>query len=162
MAALAINVALLGAGGEGLKERREIAAKLGEKGIVALVPEDDLSADVAASLAEHDMLSSTDIDLAFVNVQSWGSAAEFAEFRADSNIAPKLRILVVRKYHPLYGSSGDAGYLTDSYMTHEAVFGHVYMYKLPGEDSIEWIPRIDEIVLKISERYRQWKALRSK
>ncbi|MGH9919356.1 MAG: hypothetical protein ACRD6W_10895 [Nitrososphaerales archaeon] len=167
---MSINVALLGAGGEGLRERREIAAKLGEKGITALIPEDDLSTDVAASLEERDMLTQADLDLAFISVQSWGSVAEFAEFQADPSIARKLRILVERKHHPLYGVSRGSGYLTDSYLTHDAVFGHVYMYRLQRredgkekeEDSPEWIPVTDEIVLKISERFRQWKAFRSK
>ena len=124
---------------------------------------------MAASLSERDMLSQADLDLAFINVQSWGSAAEFAEFQSESDIAPKLRILVERKYHPLYGTSDGSGYLTDSYLTHDAVFGHVYMYRLQWrkdgkeeEDSPEWIPSTDEIILKISDRYRQWKALRSK
>ena len=155
-------MALLGAGGEGLKDRRLLATRLRERGIETIIPEDDLSPDVAPSLAERDMLSAGDVDLAFVNVQSWGSAAEFAEFRADDRIAPKLRILVARKHHPLYGSSSASGYLTDSYMTHDAVFGHVYMCRAQGDDAIDWIPASDEIVLKVSERYRQWKAFRSK
>jgi hypothetical protein len=158
--AIALYVVLLGAGGDGLEERRALARKLGQTGIVAFIPEDDLSPDVAPSLAERDMLANGDIDLAFVNVQSWGSAAEFAEFQSDPKIAPKLRILVERRYHPLYGSPGSSGYLTDSYLTHDAVFGHVYMYK--GEDSPEWIPSTDEVVLKIADRYKQWRAFRSK
>ncbi len=169
VAEISIIVALLGAGGEGLNERREIAAKLGERGITALIPEDDLSEDAAASLAERDMLSQDDLDLAFINVQSWGSAAEFAEFQADISIAPKLRILVERRYHPLYGASSGSGYLTDSYLTHDAVFGHVYLHRQPlredgkeDQDSPAWIPATDEIILKIAERFRQWKAFRSK
>ncbi len=38
VAGISIIVALLGASGEGLDERREIAAKLGERGITALNP----------------------------------------------------------------------------------------------------------------------------
>jgi hypothetical protein len=168
VSAVEIIVALFGAGGDGLKERRILAGKLGEKGIVAFVPEDDLSRDVAPSLGERDILANGDIDLAFVNIESWGSVAEFSEFQSDSRIAPKLRLLVPRKHHPLYGSVGSSGYLTDAYLTHDAVFGHVYMYRLETkgngekEDSPEWIPTTSEIVLRISERYRQWKAFRSK
>ncbi len=114
-------------------------------------------------------MSQDDLDLVFINVQSWGSAAEFAEFQADLSIASKLRILVERKHHPLYGASSGSGYLTDSYLTHEAVFGHVYMHRQPlrqsgkeDQDSPAWIPTTDGFILEIAERFRQWKAFRSK
>lgn len=157
-----VIVVLLGAGGDGLRDRRVLSARLREKGIGVIIPDDDLPADVSLSIVERDMLSAMDVDLAFVNVQSWGSAAEFAEFQADERIAPKLRILVSRKHHPLYGSSTASGYLTDTYMTHEAVYGHVNMYRVREETVPDWLPAADEIVLKLSERYRQWKTFRSK
>ena len=94
------------------------------------------------------LLTQAEIDLAFVNVQSWGSAAEFAEFQSDAGIAPKLRILVPRRNHPLYGSPDSSGYLTDAYLTLDAVFGHVYMYRSQsqekGEDSPRWMPTTHE------------------
>jgi hypothetical protein len=151
-------VALLGGGGNGLEERKFIAGELKQLGIAAIVPEEAFPPDKALSLVERSAFSSDEVDLVFVNVESWGSAAEFAEFHNDKRVVQKLRILVQRKYHPVYGSS--SGYLGDTYLTHEAVFGHVYMYL--GEDGPEWLPSPKDVVLKISERYRQWKALSSK
>lgn len=47
-------------------------------------------------------------------------------------------------------------------MTRDAVFGHVYVCAGEGDgENPDWIPGSDEIILKISERYRQWKALSS-
>ena len=152
-------VALLGAGGKGLQERRSIARDLHEMGIGALIPEDDLPEGLAPSLLERHFLSTEDVDLIFVDVQSWGSAAEFTELRSDSRASPKLRVLVGRRHHPIYGSSS-SGYLSDTYMTHEAVFGHVYMYR-DGKDDPDWLPTSNEIALRIAERYKQWKALSS-
>lgn len=154
-----IVVALFGAGGSGLKERRSIAQELTSIGVVVVIPEDALPAALAPSLLERLILSSDDLDLVFVNVDSWGSAAEFSEFRNNQKVAPKLRVLVERDYHPLYGSS--KGYLTDAYLTHDAVFGHVYMYRKTNERSVDRTPTPRDIVLTISERYRQWKALSS-
>jgi hypothetical protein len=163
-------VALLGAAEAGLEERRAIAQKLvNEEQIVGIVPEDDFPADLALSLAERTLLSNEGIDLIFINIQSWGSALEFAELSGNSKAVRKLRILVARKHHPFYGSS--KGYLTDAYMTHDTVFGHVYMCRdkkeeeegRPTDDSASpaWIPSSDEIILRLSARYRQWKALNS-
>jgi len=86
---------------------------------------------------------------------------EFAQLTQDERVVGKLRILVGREHHPLYGTS--KGYLTDAYMTHDAVFGHVYMCSSlkkpePGEG---WIPSSEEVIKRISTRYRQWRALRS-
>jgi hypothetical protein len=160
-------VVLLGSAAEGLEERRSIARKLLDEQIVAVIPEDDFPADIALSLAERTLLSMEGIDLIFVNVQSWGSAAEFAELSGNDKAVRKLRVLVTRKYHPFYGSS--KGYLTDAYLTHDAVFGHVYMCRGETEEgrggdvdgTPDWMPSPDEIILRISARYRQWKALNS-
>lgn len=154
--AVKLVVVLLGAGGKGLEERRSVAKELRRKGILSVIPEDILPPRVAHSLLEREMLSAEEVDLAFVNVQSWGSTAEFVEFHNDARIAPKLRVMVAREHHPLYGSS--SGYLADTYLTHDAVYGHVYMQ---GEKA-QGIPSSEEIVVKISERYRQWKAFNSR
>jgi len=55
------------------------------------VPEDDFS-DVPPSLAERSTLKESDVELVFVNVESWGSATEFGQFHTDEKIAPKLRV----------------------------------------------------------------------
>ncbi len=100
------------------------------------------------------------MDLVFANVQSWGSAAEFSELRNNSKTAPKLRVIVAREFHPFYGSS--SSYLTDAYLTHDAVFGHVYMCSATGGGPRETgIPTAKELALKISQRFREWKALSS-
>jgi hypothetical protein len=149
-------VALLGAGEKGLDQRRSMAKELLTEGILAVIPEDALPSHLAPSILERKMLSEEDLDIAFVNVESWGSAAEFSEFRNDMQIAPKLRVLVERARHPLYGSS--KGYLTDAYLTHDAVFGHVYMYASTAAGQNDRVPTPGELVLKLAERYRQWKA----
>ncbi len=151
-----LTVALLGAGGRGLDERRSLAAELSSIGLNVIVPEDRLPPELSPSIAERELLSSSELDLAFVNIESWGSAAEFSEFHGDYKIAPKLRVIVDRTHHPLYGSA--SGYLTDIYLTHDAVFGHVYMHG----DKAEGLPSSREIVVKISERFRQWKSVVSK
>ena len=151
-------VALLGAGGQGLEDRRAIARKLEDIGIGALVPEDDLPRGLAPSLLERRILSKADVELVFLNVQSWGSVAEFAQFGSDPALARKLRILVERKHHPIYGAGSSSGYLSDAYLTHEAVFGHVYMFRHEINDP-DWLPTTAEIVLRIAERYRQWKVI---
>jgi len=156
-----ITVVLLGASGEGLEERRTIARDLAGRGIRAVIPEDHFPDDAALSLVERIMFSADEVDLVFVNVQSWGSAAEFTELSGDEKVVGKLRVLVARQYHPLYGSPPSSrGYLTDAYMTHEAVFGHVYMCRVTEDEEPRWIPKPGEIAARLSERYRQWKALK--
>ncbi len=153
-----ITVALLGASGKGLEERRSMAEVLSRKGFITIVPEDHAPKDVSSSLYERSMLADEELDLAFVNVESWGSVSEFSEFRNDRKIASKLRVMVEREYHPLYGSS--KGYLSDAYLTHDAVFGHVYMCRRRRDDSTDdGLPTPWDLVMIISERYRQWKAL---
>jgi len=149
---LFLAVFLMGAGGKGLEERRRLENLLEERGIIAIVAEDDLPRDVAPSLVEEYVLSSSEVELAFVNVESWGSAAEFVQYHENPSVAPKLRVLVESKHHPLYGR--ERGYLTDLYLTHLAVYGHVYAYgKKP-------FPSSAEIVVKLAERYKQWRALK--
>jgi len=153
-----LTVVLLGASERGLEGRRAIAQDLAKRGIIALVPEDDFPDDVALSLANRNILSADRVDLVFVNVQSWGSTAEFSELSGLEGVVGKLRVLVPRRFHPFYGSSG--GYLTDAYMTHEAVHGHVYIYREEEDtDEPRWIPSPLEITTRIAERYKQWKAL---
>jgi hypothetical protein len=122
-----VIVALLGAGGKGLDERRTLASELRSLGFNVITPEDTLPPEVSPSLAEAELMSWPELDLAFINVQLWGSAIEFAQFHDDPRIAPELRVIVASEHHPLYGSSL-SGYLTDLYWTHDAVFGHVYMH----------------------------------
>lgn len=145
-------VVLLGAGRKGIKKRREIAKKLEENGIVALIPEDDFAPDVAPSLIEEAIFKEADVDLIFINVESWGSATEFVQFYDNAIIAPKLRILTHYRYHPIYG--GSQGYLTDLYLSFMAKYGHVYAY---GEENN--FPAPEKIILILSLRYKFLKAL---
>ena len=119
-----IIVALLGKGESGLVERRRIASVLRTQGVIALVPEDDFPKEAGPSLVEPAVLSESDVDLVFLNVDSWGSAVEFGGFHRHPAIAPKLRVLVSPDHHPLH--SPMRGYLMDLYLTHLAAFGHVY------------------------------------
>jgi len=149
-----VIVALLGAGKRGLAARRRMAAALARRGILALVPEDDLPEDAAPSLAERAILSSDDVDLVFINVESWGSAVEFGQFHENEKIAPKLRVLVSPEHHPFHGES--VGYLADLYLSHLSMFGHVYAVN--GEARVR-LPSTWTLVRKLSERYRQIKTL---
>jgi len=149
-----IIIFLLGAGGRGLEKRKEICNKLERIGIICLIPEIDLPLDVPPSLAEESVFRKSDVDLIFINVESWGSAAEFIQFHLERSIAPKLRILTLWKYHPIYGKS--SSYLTDFYLNHEALYGHVYAYKENEQDPF---PTVEEIIIKLSLRYLWLKAI---
>lgn len=92
---------LLGAGGKGLEQRRALKKELTTYGIIALIPDNDFPREIAPSLIEIAMLSEGDIELVFVNVESWGSATEFAQLHGNTTIAQKLRVLVNHAYHPL-------------------------------------------------------------
>jgi len=100
---------LLGAEGRGLAERSEIARALRTRGMIAIIPEADFPSGIGPSLAERVMLTSDDVDLIFLNVQSWGTATELGQFHADPKIAAKLRLLVAPEYHPVHSTKG--GYL---------------------------------------------------
>ena len=149
-----VIIVLLGAGGRGLRQRRMLRDELASMGMIALIPEDDFPGEVAPSLVEEAMLSKGDVELVFINVESWGTVTEFTQFHRNRRIAPKLRVLVRHEHHPLYGGSGS--YLTDVYLTHLAVFGHVYAI----DDSRKTIfPTARETVVKLADRYRLCKAL---
>lgn len=149
-----IIVVLLGAGGKEIVKRRSIARKLRDNGIIALIPEDDFAPDVAPSLTEEFIFKHSDVDLVFLNVESWGSATEFAQFHDDARIAPKLRVLTFHRHHPLYGSS--KSYLSDLYLTHLAKYGHIYAYNDKEENAF---PTSEKIILTISIRYKLLRAL---
>ena len=146
-----VTVVLLGKGGSGLDERRRIARALERGGMNAVVPEDDLPPEVSPSLAEEAVLVHGDADLVFLNVDSWGTATEFGQLHDREPVARRLRILVPAAYHPLYGDRG--GYLTDLYLTHLAVFGHVY--SVGDGDSAR--PAV-EIVVRLADRFSEVKA----
>jgi hypothetical protein len=155
------TVALLGSGQSGLKERRAIAIALRKKGVRAIIPEDVIPPEMAPDIVEEFILGRDDVDLVFVSPDSWGPVLEFGQFAKNPKIVGKLRILVERKYHPVYGSGG---YLTSAYLTHEVVYGHIYIRGSASDSRSEqsWIPSNKQLIIKITERYRQWKALSSK
>lgn len=144
-----IIAVLLGAGGKGLKKRRNIEKKLEKEGILTLIPEDDFAPDVAPSITEQSVLEKSDVDIVFIDVESWGSATEFGQYHDKEGVAPKLRILVPYRYHPLYGTS--ASYLTDLYLTHTAKYGHVYAY---DDSERTAFPTSEKIIMKLAIRYR--------
>jgi len=150
-----IVVALLGAGERGIEKRKKIAKKLEENGVSALIPEIDFRSEVAPSLIEEALFKKADVDLIFVDVESWGSATEFAQFYENAIIAPKLRVLTYYEHHPIYGSS--KSYLTDLYLSFIAKHGHVYAYRKEKE-KIKF-PTSQKIILTLSIRYKQLKAL---
>lgn len=149
-----IIIVLLGAGGQGLRQRRVLRNELASMGMVVLIPEDDFPGEVAPSLVEEAVLSKGDVELVFINVESWGTVTEFTQFHGNRRIAPKLRVLVKHEHHPLYGNS--SSYLTDVYLTHLAVFGHVYAV---GDSRETFFPTVRDVVVRLAERYRVCKAL---
>lgn len=148
-----LTVVLLGAEGAGLQERRDIAKVLEAGGMNVLIPEDDLPHDVSPSLAEEEMLAHGDIDLVFLDVDSWGTATEFGQLYGRELLAWKLRVLVRAEYHPLYGSR--RSYLSDLYLNHLAVYGHVYAVGVPGE-----VPAstVSQLVPLLARRFRSVRA----
>ena len=147
-------VALLGAGGRELAERRRIAGSLSRRGFVPLVPQDAFPRWISPSLIEEAVLSDDGIGLVFLKVGSWGSAAELGQLRGNPSVAPKLRILVPPAYHPLHGDA--TGYLSDMYLTHLSVYGHVYA--VDGRKRVR-LPPTDRLILVLAERFRQVWAL---
>ncbi len=150
-----LTVVLLGKSGNGLDERRQIARLLEERGMNAVIPEDDLPHEASPSLAEEAMLLRGDADLVFLDVESWGTATEFGQFHDRDPVARKLRILVPRSYHPLEGDRG--GYLSDLYLTHVAVFGHVYPV---SEEATLRAGSMQRTVLRLAIRYGEVRALK--
>src|SRR5437867_1872393 len=109
-----IVIALLGSESKGLAERRGLASTLAPKGVLAFIPEDHLPQEVSPALAEPALLSKGDLDLVFLNVESWGTATEFGQFSENPAIARKLRVMVKPEYHPFHGTS--KSYLSDAYL----------------------------------------------
>ncbi|MEM2930798.1 MAG: hypothetical protein QW797_08085 [Thermoproteota archaeon] len=56
-----IIIVLLGAGGQGLRQRRVLRNELASMGMVVLIPEDDFPGEVAPSLVEEAVLSKGDV-----------------------------------------------------------------------------------------------------
>jgi len=147
-------VAIFGGGGRALTRRRAITKLLSRvHGIVALVPEDDFPKG-APSTYEIEYLKKPIIDLAFIYPESPGSTTEFGEFLNDASIAPKLRVLVPRRYHPIYGVN--RSYLSDAYLKHIVRYGHVYAFDESGRSHF---PRSREIIVRICESTRDQKAV---
>lgn len=149
-----IIAVLLGAGGKGLDKRRNIEEKLEKEGVLALIPEDDFASDVAPSITEKAVLEKSDVDIIFINVESWGSVTEFGQYHDKERVAPKLRVLVHYKYHPLYGTS--TSYLTDLYLTHIVKYGHVYAC---DDSKTTTFPTSEKIIIKFAARHKMLLAL---
>ena len=148
-----IIVVLLGAGNKGLKKRKSIKEILEREGVICLIPEEDFPKEVSPSIIEEAIFRKADVDLIFVNVESWGSATEFAQLVRIKEVAQKLRVLTHYKYHPLYGRS--KSYLTDLYLTYMALYGHVYAYSNCGKT----FPTDSEIIVTLAKRFREIKAM---
>jgi len=148
-------VMLLGSSGRGLDERRAVAHVLTSRGIVALVPEDDIPSEVGPSVIEEEVLERSDVDLVFLSIESWGAATEFGQFSSNPRIAPKLHVLVRPEYHPVHSPSGS--YLTDLYLTHLVRYGHVY--PVDGGRQAP-VPSAKALIPMLAERDRELKAFR--
>ncbi|RLE96874.1 MAG: hypothetical protein DRJ63_09975 [Thermoprotei archaeon] len=116
--------------------------------MICLIPEEDFPKEVSPSIIEEAIFRKADVDLIFVNVESWGSATEFAQLVRIKEVAQKLRVLTHYKYHPLYGRS-------KSYLTYMALYGHVYAYSNCGKI----FPTDSEIIVTLAKRFREIKAM---
>ena len=67
-----IIVVLLGAGGKEIVKRRNIAKRLRDNGIIALIPEDDFAPDVAPSLTEEFIFKHYLSDLYLTHLAKYG------------------------------------------------------------------------------------------
>jgi len=145
----------MGSSGQGLRQRRRIREALHREEVAALIPEDDFPQDISPSIMEGMVFAREDIDLIFLNVQSWGTATEFGQFHEQEQITRKLRILVDCHHHPLCSNS--SGYLSDLYLTHLTAHGHVYPI---GSNRGSPCPSAKKTIVRVAVRYRQWRALR--
>jgi hypothetical protein len=125
------------------KRRKEIKEKLMELGNNALFPE-ELKLIYPAT-EEQIIFQENDVDLLIILPEAWGSVSEFNTFSQYRKLAKKLRIFVLKQYHPLYGS--DSNYLTDAYLTYLAEYGHVYYFQNDYE--------LISIIEKLTECYRR-------
>lgn len=149
-----IIVALLGASGEGLEERRRIRDRimLEHPETTVMIPEDHIDPGINPVLAEQVILSGSDIDLVFIHVNSWGTSNEFGQFSQSNEIAPKLRVLVNHEYHPLHiRDERNRSYLSSSYLLFMARFGHVY----PVKGTSELFPSAETAVRILTDITRQ-------
>ncbi len=108
------------------KIRREISNKIEEQGhIVQFLEDFDLP---VPAIDEKFFIKKREVDLVFILPESQGSQFEFSNFMEDSEIAPKLRIFVERKYHPLDSNIEDKSLLSNGYLVFLTQYGHVYSY----------------------------------
>lgn len=150
-----VTVVLMGSNRQGLLQRRRLRDALSREGVIALIPEDDFPKDVPPSIAERKALSMEEIDLIFLNLQSWGTATEFGQFHEHEQIARKLRVLVDCHHHPL--CSDPRSYLSDLCLTHLAAYGHVYPI---ASNRGSPCPSAKKTIVRLAVRYGQWRALR--
>jgi hypothetical protein len=142
-------VSLLGSSGNGLEDRRRIKERLTAQHpeITVLIPEDDIDSSINPVIAETVVLSGSEVDLVFIHVNSWGTSNEFGQFSQSIEIAPKLRVLVDHRYHPLHiNDEGNRGYLSSSYLFFMARYGHVY----PVKGTSELFPTPETVVSILS------------
>jgi hypothetical protein len=144
----------LGASGEGLDERRRIRdhVMLDHPETTVIIPEEHIDQSINPVLAEQAILSGSDVDLVFIHVNSWGTSNEFGQFSQSSEIAPKLRVLVDHKYHPMHiRDERNRSYLSSAYLLFMARFGHVY----PVRGTSELFPTAETAVRILSDITRQ-------
>jgi len=113
------------------KIRREISNKIEEQGhIVQFLEDFDLP---VPAIDEKIFIKKKEVDLVFILPESQGSQFEFSNFIEDPEIAPKLRIFVDSKYHPLDSNRKDKSVLINGYLVFLTQYGHVYSYNDTSE-----------------------------
>ena len=103
------------------------------------------------AIDEKNLLKEKEVDMAIILPEGPGAISEFSDFSSDQDIAFKLRIFVPTKFHPLEHEleNIEPSYLTNAYLIHLTLFGHVYAF----ENNSDLIKK----VILIIESYRRIK-----
>lgn len=131
--------------------RRILLRKVIEEslGHIAIFPEE--LKFIYPAIDEKNLLKEKEVDMAMILPEGPGAISEFSDFSSDHEIAFKLRVFVPKKFHPLEHEleNMEPSYLTNAYLIHLTLFGHVYAF----ENNSDLIKK----VILIIESYRRIK-----
>jgi len=113
----------------GPRRRKEIK-RLVEEDLcdIAIFPEE--LGFIHPAIEQRVLIMDKEIDLVILLPEGPGSIAEFGEYSSNPEIAYKLRVFVPTKYHPFEMDieGHEQGYLSNAYLIHLTLYGHVYSY----------------------------------
>ena len=128
------------------KRRKKVRDALRCLNIISIFPEE---CSLLHPVIEQEFIfENEDVDqIIILSEDPRGSAHELGIYSKDKLIAPKLRVFVPTKYHPLedpfdthfnnpldyLSLLGDQSFMTNAYLTHLTKYGHVYAFKNENE-----------------------------